>query len=156
MSIWRSSIGRAIVKSTATSKDLDRILEAEGDTSNRYKASKQADVLMLFYLFSSGELGELFDWLGYPFKAGMIPRNIHYYMTRTSHGSTLSRIVHSWVLARSDHERAWQLFQHALESDVADTGAPQQRVSISAPWPEPLTLCSAATPAWKLVMTSSG
>ena len=32
---------------------LDRILEAEGDTINRYKASKQADVLMLFYLFSS-------------------------------------------------------------------------------------------------------
>src|SRR5690606_33637651 len=28
---------------------LDRILEAEGDTPNRYKASKQADVLMLFY-----------------------------------------------------------------------------------------------------------
>lgn len=32
---------------------LDRILEAEGDTTNRYKASKQADVLMLFYLFSA-------------------------------------------------------------------------------------------------------
>ena len=34
---------------------LDRILEAEGDSTNRYKVSKQADVLMLFYLqnFSS-------------------------------------------------------------------------------------------------------
>ncbi len=31
---------------------LDRILEAEGDSVNRYKASKQADVLMLFYLLS--------------------------------------------------------------------------------------------------------
>ncbi|MFU8817573.1 MAG: glycoside hydrolase family 65 protein, partial [Pseudomonadales bacterium] len=29
---------------------LDRILEAEGDSRNAYKASKQADVLMLFYL----------------------------------------------------------------------------------------------------------
>ena len=38
---------------------LDRILEAENDTANRYKASKQADVLMLFYLFSSEELGAL-------------------------------------------------------------------------------------------------
>jgi alpha,alpha-trehalase len=28
---------------------LDRILEAEGDSPNRYKVSKQADVLMLFY-----------------------------------------------------------------------------------------------------------
>ncbi len=39
---------------------LDRILDAEGDDVNRYKASKQADVLMLFYLFSSEELLELF------------------------------------------------------------------------------------------------
>ena len=39
---------------------LDRILEAEGDTPNRYKLSKQADVLMLFYLFSSDELRQLF------------------------------------------------------------------------------------------------
>jgi trehalose/maltose hydrolase-like predicted phosphorylase len=99
---------------------LDRILEAEGDTPNRYKASKQADVLMLFYLFSSETLGELFHWLGYPFEAAMIPKNIDYYMKRLSHGSTLSRVVHSWVLARSDREGAWQLFRHALESDVAD------------------------------------
>jgi alpha,alpha-trehalase len=39
---------------------LDRILEAEEDTPNRYKVSKQADVLMLFYLFSADELGTLF------------------------------------------------------------------------------------------------
>ncbi len=29
---------------------LDRILKAEGDSPNKYKVSKQADVLMLFYL----------------------------------------------------------------------------------------------------------
>ncbi|MCB1112875.1 MAG: glycoside hydrolase family 65 protein, partial [Chlamydiia bacterium] len=34
---------------------LDRILEAEDDSTNRYKLSKQADVLMLFYLFSVEE-----------------------------------------------------------------------------------------------------
>ena len=39
---------------------LELILEAENDSANRYKLSKQADVLMLFYLFSSEELGELF------------------------------------------------------------------------------------------------
>lgn len=99
---------------------LDRILEAEGDDPNRYKASKQADVLMLFYLFSAEELRELFEQLGYPFPADLIPRNTDYYLARTSHGSTLSRIVHCWVLARSDRERAWQLFSQALESDVAD------------------------------------
>ena len=35
---------------------LDRILEGENDTPNAYKASKQADVLMLFYLLSADEL----------------------------------------------------------------------------------------------------
>jgi alpha,alpha-trehalase len=99
---------------------LDRILEAEDDSPNRYKASKQADVLMLFYLFSSEELGELFERLGYPFEYETIPKNIDYYMKRTSHGSTLSRVVHSWVLARSDRPRSWDLFCEALKSDVAD------------------------------------
>jgi trehalose/maltose hydrolase-like predicted phosphorylase len=36
---------------------LDLILESEGDSPNRYKLSKQTDVVMLFYLFSSEELG---------------------------------------------------------------------------------------------------
>jgi alpha,alpha-trehalase len=44
---------------------LDRILEAEGDTPNRYKLSKQADVLMLFYLLSADELREIFHRLDY-------------------------------------------------------------------------------------------
>ena len=99
---------------------LDRILEAEGDTPNRYKASKQADVLMLFYLFSAEELGQLFGQLGYAFDRGTIPRNIDYYLKRTSHGSTLSGVVHSWVLARSDRARAWQLFETAIEADISD------------------------------------
>ncbi len=99
---------------------LDRILEAEGDTTNRYKVSKQADVVMLFYLFSAGELRELFERLGYPFEYETIPKNIGYYLQRTSHGSTLSRVVHSWVLARSDRARSWSLFKQALESDIAD------------------------------------
>src|SRR5690606_888300 len=71
---------------------LDLILEAENDSANRYKLSKQADVLMLFYLFSSEELHQLFAHLGYPFEHGTIPRNIAYYTSRTSHGSTLSRV----------------------------------------------------------------
>jgi alpha,alpha-trehalase len=100
---------------------LDRILEAEGDSINRYKVSKQADVLMLFYLLSADELRELFDRLGYPFDPRTdIPRNIEYYMERTSHGSTLSRVVHSWLLARTDRRRSWDLFLEALESDVGD------------------------------------
>lgn len=99
---------------------LDFILDSENDTPNRYKLSKQADVLMLFYLFSADELELLFEQLGYPFDTDSIPRNIDYYLPRTSHGSTLSRVAHAWVLARSDRRRSWELFQRALDSDIAD------------------------------------
>jgi alpha,alpha-trehalase len=99
---------------------LDRILEAEGDTPNNYKASKQADVLMLFYLFSARELKDLFDRLGYDFGPDAVSRNIEYYFERTSNGSTLSHVVNSWVLARSDRARSWALFTEALRSDIAD------------------------------------
>jgi alpha,alpha-trehalase len=100
---------------------LDRILENEGDTPNAYKASKQADVLMLFYLLSADALNSIFERLGYVFEPTAIPRSIDYYLKRTSHGSTLSRVVHSWVLARSDRERSWEFFEDALRSDLDDT-----------------------------------
>ncbi|EKV32292.1 Trehalose-6-phosphate phosphatase [Caenispirillum salinarum AK4] len=99
---------------------LDRILEAEDDTPNRYKVSKQADVLMLFYLFSAEELEWLFDQLGYVLDSDLIPRTVDYYLKRTSHGSTLSFVTHAWVLARSDRARSWDLFQSALDSDIKD------------------------------------
>ncbi|WP_242928245.1 glycoside hydrolase family 65 protein [Pontibacter vulgaris] len=99
---------------------LDRILESEGKNVNKYKASKQADVLMLFYLFSSEELVQLFTRIGYKFNPESIPLNIAYYEERTSHGSTLSQIVHSWVLARSDRIRSWSNFEMALLSDLED------------------------------------
>jgi beta-phosphoglucomutase family hydrolase len=99
---------------------LDLILEAEHDSTNRYRLSKQADVLMLFYVFSADELRYLFRGLGYPFEGDMIPRNVAYYDARSSHGSTLSRVVHSWVLARSNRARAMTYFAEALQSDVSD------------------------------------
>jgi alpha,alpha-trehalase len=99
---------------------LDRILEAESDSPNNYKASKQADVLMLFYLMSAEELSEIFHDLGYPFEHDTIPRNIKYYLNRTSHGSTLSRVVHGWLMARGDRTGSWDMFLSALQSDVAD------------------------------------
>ncbi len=113
---------------------LDRILEAEGDSPNRYKASKQADVLMLFYLFSADELTLLFEQLGYPFDHDAIPRTIDYYLARTSHGSTLSRLVHSWVLARSNRPRSWELFRDALDSDLTDTqgGTTREGIHVGA------------------------
>jgi trehalose-phosphatase len=99
---------------------LDRILEAEGDDINRYKAAKQADTLMLLYLLSSDELGELLDRLDYEFPPERIPAMVDYYIARTSHGSTLSAVVNSWVLARANRDRALEFFRDVLKSDVAD------------------------------------
>ena len=99
---------------------LDRILEAENDDVNRYKASKQADALMLLYLLSSDELRELLTRLDYHFSHDQIPKMVDYYIDRTSHGSTLSGVVHSWVLARANRDRAMEFFRQVLESDVAD------------------------------------
>jgi trehalose/maltose hydrolase-like predicted phosphorylase len=99
---------------------LELILEAENDSANRYKLEKQPDVLMLFYLFSAEELGELFARLGYPFEYETIPRNVAYYDRRSSLGSTLSRVVHAWVSARSDRPRFLTYFAEALQSDVSD------------------------------------
>ena len=99
---------------------MDRILEAEGDHVNAYKISKQADVLMLFYLFSAEELRALFDELGYDLSKETIQKTICYYMERTSHGSSLSQIIHSWVLSRSAREASWSLFREALKSDFFD------------------------------------
>ena len=99
---------------------LDRILEAEDDDINRYKASKQADALMLLYLLSSDELRELLTRLGYNLSHSQIPKMVDYYMDRTSHGSTLSGVVHTWVLARANRDRAMEFFHQVLESDVAD------------------------------------
>ncbi|MGH3389594.1 MAG: glycoside hydrolase family 65 protein, partial [Actinomadura sp.] len=99
---------------------LDRILEAEGDTPNRYQASKQADVLMLFYLLSAEELADILTRLGHPYEPDLIPRTIDHYLARTCHGSTLSALVHAWVLARSGGEGAWPFFLETLNSDVSD------------------------------------
>jgi beta-phosphoglucomutase family hydrolase len=100
---------------------LDLILESEGDTTNRYKLSKQADVLMLFYLLSNAELVELFERLGYPLSTETVQRTIDYYLARTAHGSTLSRVVDARVLARVDRSRSWSAFREALDADLDDT-----------------------------------
>ncbi len=99
---------------------LDRILKAEGDTPDRYKLSKQPDVLMLFFLFSEEELRRLFERLGYEYTLDTARENIAYYEPRTTHGSTLSYVVHAAILAELDPERSWEMFMTALESDVGD------------------------------------
>ena len=99
---------------------LDRILESEGDSPNRYKLAKQPDALMLFLLLSVNELRELFEHLNYPWTEDLIERNVSYYAARTSHGSTLSEMIQTWIYAKVDASHAWTLFREALLADVTD------------------------------------
>jgi trehalose/maltose hydrolase-like predicted phosphorylase len=99
---------------------LDRILRAEGKDPNRYKVTKQADTVMLFFLFRQEELSEIFGRLGYDYRADTLARNVEYYDRRTSHGSTLSFVTHAGVLAAVDPESSWDRFLVALHSDADD------------------------------------
>jgi hypothetical protein len=63
---------------------------------------------MLFYLLSADELRAVFARLGYRLDRETIPKTVKYYLARTSHGSTLSAVVHAWVLARSDRLASWR------------------------------------------------
>ena len=113
---------------------LDRILRAEGDTPDRYKLSKQADTLMLFFLFSEEELRQLFNRLGYEYAPDTARKSVAYYEPRTTHGSTLSYVVHAAILADLDPERSWEMFMNALESDVGDVqgGTTQEGIHMGA------------------------
>ena len=100
---------------------LDLILEAEGDSTNRYKLAKQADVLMLVYLLGRVRLLEIFEELGYTVTEEVLRRTADYYLARTAHGSTLSHVVHASVLAQLDPDQAWDVFGEALVADLDDT-----------------------------------
>lgn len=100
---------------------LDLILEAEGDATNRYKLSKQADVLMLVYLLGTDGLIDQLRALGYHITLDDLRRTLEYYTVRTSHGSTLSRVVHASVWAGFDPAHSWDLFREALVADLDDT-----------------------------------
>jgi len=99
---------------------LDRILRAEGDDPDRYQLAKQADTVMLFFLFPERELRRLFERLGYEYGPDTARTNIDYYDKRTSHGSTLSFITHAGALAAIEPESSWERFMVALESDIGD------------------------------------
>lgn len=99
---------------------LDYILDAEGDTPNRYRLSKQPDVLMLFYLLTREELATILDRLGYAFDEEAYRRTTEYYMQRSSQGSTLSRVVDAEIMAGLDRARSWKSLETALQSDVGD------------------------------------
>jgi trehalose/maltose hydrolase-like predicted phosphorylase len=103
---------------------MDRILKAEGDSPNAYKVAKQADTLMTFYVLAPEAVADIFEKLGYPVEdpIELLKKNYNYYERRTSHGSTLSKVVHAVISSyMADDETAWRWFKEAMESDIYDT-----------------------------------
>jgi len=100
---------------------LDRILKAEGKSADEFKVAKQADTLMAFYNLDDAEVRKILEELGYQMKDEYLKENLAYYLARTSHGSTLSRVVHA-LLANmiGDRDLSWELYQDALSSDYND------------------------------------
>jgi len=100
---------------------LDRILKSEGKSPDDYKLAKQADFLMSFYNLGTAEVQATVEGLGYELPEDFGKRNFDYYIERTSHGSTLSRLVHArlaWEMGMTD--TGWELYMDALRSDLVD------------------------------------
>ena len=100
---------------------MDRILRAEGKSPDEYKVAKQADALMAFYNLSVDEVVKILNGAGHTVEGDFLRRNFDYYLRRTSHGSTLSRLVHSYLANLiGDKELSWRLYMEALKSDYVD------------------------------------
>lgn len=103
---------------------MDRILKAEGDSPDNYKVAKQADTLMTWYILEPEEVARILRQLGYkiddPLK--LLKVNYDFYEQRTSHGSTLSKVVHA-VISRYIYpsDITWDWFMEAMHSDIDDT-----------------------------------
>ena len=62
---------------------------------------------MSFYNLGESEVTRIIESLGYPLPEGYMKSNFEYYIDRTSHGSTLSRLVHARL--------AWQMGNRELD-----------------------------------------
>ena len=100
---------------------MDRLLKAEGKSADDYKVAKQADTLMTFYNLPEKRVTEILKKLGYNLKSDYLRDNLEYYLQRTSHGSTLSRVVHGQLANMiGDEKLSWELYSDALCSDFND------------------------------------
>jgi HAD superfamily hydrolase (TIGR01509 family) len=104
---------------------MDRILKAEKKSIDKYKVAKQADTLMPYYLLPLEEIAKTLEVMGYKIDNAkeLLAKNYEYYINRTSHGSTLSHVVHSAILKYIDTDKqvVWEWFSNALKSDINDT-----------------------------------
>jgi trehalose/maltose hydrolase-like predicted phosphorylase len=103
---------------------MDRILKAEGDSPDHYKVAKQADTLMTYYILLPDGVARILKQLGHPVADAieLLKQNYTYYEQRTSHGSTLSKVVHAVISSyMADKATAWEWFLEAMRSDIYDT-----------------------------------
>lgn len=102
---------------------IDRILKAHNDTPDKYQVSKQADTLMALFNLREDDFLDIMKDLGHPIADPnkFMSDNIDFYLARTTHGSTLSRVVYSTLaLKDNNQDLAWTLFYQALTSDYYD------------------------------------
>jgi trehalose/maltose hydrolase-like predicted phosphorylase len=100
---------------------MDRLLKAEGKSADDYKVAKQADTLMTFYNLEKIRVDEILKDLNYQVPKDYLKKNLEYYLQRTSHGSTLSRVVHAPLAKMTGNDQlAWDLYFEALSSDYND------------------------------------
>ena len=100
---------------------MDRILKSENLSPDDYKVAKQADVLMLFFVLKDKEIKSVLHSLGYSFDKNMLRKNYDYYIRRTSHGSTLSCVVHASLAYKLGYtDEAMSFLINALKSDIYD------------------------------------
>ena len=110
---------------------MDRILNSEGKSPNKFKIAKQADALMIFYVLKEEQVKVILNNLGYPSIDDLLRKNFYYYLKRTSHGSTLSRLVHAYLAnTLGDRDLSWQLYTEALNSDYVDIQSGTTKESI--------------------------
>ncbi|WP_406513129.1 helix-turn-helix domain-containing protein [Streptomyces sp. NBC_00161] len=88
--------------------------------ASAHRVAGRSTALMLGYLFRPAELEQMFLRLGHRLDDGLWRRTVDYYLRRTCHGSTLSSLVHGWILAREQGPDAWRYCQEALLSDITD------------------------------------
>jgi len=103
---------------------MDRILKSEKKSPDDYKLAKQADTLMTYYVLPPEEVARILNKLGYSVDDPIrfMQKNYEYYEQRTSHGSTLSKVVHAVISSYMDApDIAWEWFTEAMMSDIYDT-----------------------------------
>ncbi|AKO93163.1 glycoside hydrolase family 65 protein [Priestia filamentosa] len=83
------------------------LLDYSRQEVNEMQILKQADVVMLLYLFPD------------LFSKDVVSKNLHYYEKRTIHDSSLSKAIHALVAARcGERKLAYELFQEACLIDL--------------------------------------